>query len=126
MTKKEQAEFERLRSDLALARAMRWPDYPKPASMTAQEIAAAKVPGGTRYGHPQMVAMGWFQNSYSRRVTLGCSDGVHHSTDGNTTGSQNAGIMYRDKADAWRAMRHELTEKYAKELAEIDRQITAA
>jgi hypothetical protein len=35
------------------------------------------------------------------------------------------GVMYSDEADAWRAVRHELTEKYARQLADIDARISA-
>ena len=126
MTKKEQAEMQRLRDDLALARAMRWPDYPKPAPMTHAEINANLVEGGERFGRRQMVARGWYQNSYSGRVTYGCSTTIHHSSEGDTTTSQHMGVMYRTKAAALMAMRLEMTEKFAKELAKVDRLIAEA
>ncbi|RWE46801.1 MAG: hypothetical protein EOS79_11465 [Mesorhizobium sp.] len=126
MNKTEQAAFEKLRNDLALARAMRWPSYPKPAPMSRAEIEANLIDGGERWGSSQKVARGWYQNAYSKRVTYGCSTVVSHNIEGDTTSSQNMGVMYAIKADALRAMRLEMTEKFARDLAGVDRQIEEA
>jgi len=126
MNKTEQAAFEKLRSDLALSRAMRWPDYPEPAPMTRAEIEANKVDGGMKWGKPQKVARGWFQNAYDQRISHGCSDGHGHDRHGDTTSSQGMGRMYATKADALRAMRIEMTENFAGRLAAVDRQIAEA
>lgn len=126
MTKAEKAEMDRLRNDLALARAMRWPSYAKPARMTYDQIRDNLVDGGVKWGSRQKVARGWFQNAYSQRVSYGCSDGTFHSQGGDTTSSQNMGEMWATKADALRAMRLEMTEDFAKKLAAVDRQIEEA
>lgn len=128
MTKAEQAEMQRLRDDLALSRAMRWPDYPMPQAVTREWIAANLVDGGIRYSSAQRVARGWFINAYlggySRpKVTLGCSDGVHHNTEGDVTVSQNMGRMYATKREALQALRLTLTEMCAKILADVDSQL---
>lgn len=128
MTKAEKAEMERLRADLALARAMRWPDYPKPASMTRDEILANLVEGKDEFGRPSKVARGWFINSYlggwgGFTPSYGCSNGYSHNSNGERTTTQQMGVMYATKADALRAVRHELTEKMATILANVDRQI---
>jgi hypothetical protein len=123
MTKKEQEEMALLREARDMARAMRWPEYPCPARMTAAEINAAKVPGGVKHGSQQMVARGWF--FWGTRVTYGCSDGIHHAVEGDVTTSQNAGRMFRTKLDALRAMRIERTIEVARELARIDAMIEA-
>lgn len=123
MSKKEQQEVERLKAELAMARALRWPSFANPPTMTRDEIKEALVPGGIRYGSPCKVARGWFMNSHSRSVTYGCSDGYRHAREGDAPGSQECGRMYRTEADAWRAMRHEATLRAAKELADIDAQI---
>jgi hypothetical protein len=128
MNKKELAEVDRLRSDLALARAMRWPSYAKPASMTHEEIKASLVDGGKRFGVTQRVARGWFYNAYlgshsAHRVTYGCSDGLNHDSDGDTTSTQQMGRMYATKREALQALRLDLTETCAKVLAAVDRQI---
>ena len=125
MTKKEQAELQRLRDDLDLARAMRWPDYAQPAPMTEAEIKANLVEGGLKYGSRQMVARGWFCAASTGRVTYGCSSGLFHSREGDTTNTQNMGVMYATKADALRAMRIEMTQAFARNLAEVDKQIMA-
>lgn len=126
-TKKDQAEFERLYHDLAMARSMRWPEYPMPAPMTTSQILDNLEDGGIRWGSPQKVARGWFPiaggYSGSARVTHGCSNGVSHSRDGNETTTQGMGRMYKTQADAWRALRHELTINFAHELAKIDNHI---
>jgi hypothetical protein len=125
MTKAEKARVEELEKALRLARALRLPDYPKPASMTRDEITANLVPGGEKYGRRQKVAFGYFYNTHSVTVSRGCSDGMTHSWSGDVTTTKNMGVMYSDEADAWRAVRHELTEKYARQLADIDARISA-
>lgn len=126
MNKKEQAEMQRLRDDLALARAMRWPDYPKPAAITLEQIKANLVDGGIRYGHAQKVARGWFYNAFSQSLSYGCSDGHFHDRNGDTTSTQQIGYMFATKADAARALRCDLTIEYATKLAAVDRIIAEA
>lgn len=126
MTKTEKERMDRLEKAVALARSMRWPEYPEPAPMTQEEKKAALVDGGTRYGQIQRVARGWFHNSHSKTVTYGCSDGIGHSPTGDTTSSQGAGLMFATKVDALRAMRLEMTERYAEELAKVDAEIQDA
>ncbi len=129
MTKKEQAEMERLRTDLAMARAMRWPDYPKPEPMTREQIKENLVEGGERYGRRQEVARGWFYNAYlggysQPTATYGCSDGLNYNSEGDTTSTQNMGRMYATKFEALCALRLDLTEQVARLLAGVDRQIS--
>jgi hypothetical protein len=119
MTKAERLRMETLDKALRLARALHWPTYAEPAPMTREEIEAAKVPGGTKYGRQQMVALGWFANSYSRHVERGCSNGVNHG-HGDKTSAQGMGQLFRTEADAWRFIRCELTREYAERLAAID------
>ena len=133
MTKAEKAELEAARNSLALVRAMHFPDYPVPQPMTYEEIKASLVAGGKRFGHTQMVARGWFYNAnlggqggYSNSVTHGCSDGIHHSREGDVTTTQQTGRMYRTKLEALQALRHELTTQAATVLAAVDAQIAGA
>lgn len=130
MTKAEKAQMDELRHLLMLSRALRFPDYPVPQPMSHDEIRRNLKPGGNKYGHQQMVTRGWFYNAYlapsgrrSNTVSYGCSDGVHHSWQGDVTSSQGAGRMYRTKLDALHALRHELTAACAEVLAEIDETI---
>lgn len=130
MTKAEKARMAELEHALGLARALRFPDYPVPTPMTREEIKASLVDGGTRYGKAQQVARGWFYNAYlggagdyANRVTYGCSDGIGHDRDGDTTSSQNMGRMYRTRGEAVMAMRHELTTACAEVLAKVDRML---
>lgn len=132
MNKAERAELQAARDALALVRAMHFPDYPVPRPMTRDEIDAAKVDGGFRYGRPERVARGYFYNvhlsSFTRAVSVsfGCSNGTTHSPSGDTTNTQNMGRMYRSEADAYRAARHELTTAVAKLLAQVDADLAGA
>jgi hypothetical protein len=133
MTKGEKAELEAARNALALVRAMHFPDYPVPQPMTTDEIKAGLVDGGNKWGAPKRVARGWFYNVHISSshgkpfsVTYGCSNGIHHAREGDTTNSQNAGRMYRTKDEALRAARHEATTVVAKVLAAIDEAIAGA
>lgn len=123
MTKAETKRMADLEEALACARAMRWPEYNMPAPMTEAEIRANLVDGGMKYGRPDRVARGWFANGYSSRVTYGCSNGIYHSAEGDITTSQQMGRMFSSEADAWRAVRYEMTERYAEALARVDAKI---
>ncbi len=121
MTKAEAARVETLELGIRLAKAMRWPEYNSPAPMTKAEIEAAKP--SQAYG---AVARGWFANSYGEgHVTYGCSSGTLHNIDGDKTNSQTMGSMYSCEIDAWRSIRLDLTEQYAKRLARVDEKIAA-
>lgn len=125
MTKAEKERMERLEHAAAMAMALRFPTDPCPQPMTKDAIKAllSATPCGAGKQH---VARGWFMNAYSIRVTYGCSDGVHHSHDGDRTTSQHHGRMYRTKSEAWRALRHEKIFEVAKFLAQIDAEVAAA
>lgn len=126
LTKAETKRMEDLERGIREARSLRWPDYPEPAFMTVTEIKESLAPGGYKFGgrEPEMVARGWFVNTYDRgRVTLGCSNGTFHSNSGDYTTTQNMGWMFRDEIDAWRYLRLKKTQEYAAHLAEIDARI---
>ena len=124
MTKAEQQRVADLEKGLAMARALRWPEYNMPAPLTRQEIENSKEPGGIKFkGHdPQMVCFGWFGNAHTGEVWRGCSDGINHGT-GDTTSTQGMGRMFNSEADAWRAVRYEMTERFSERLARIDAKI---
>lgn len=134
MNKKELAEMERLRADLALARALRWPSYPKPKPVTREWIEANLIDGDPKYGsgRPSRIAQGWFYSAYlggyrGPDVSHGCSDGLYHSpSDPRKTTTQNMGRMYATKAEALMALRHDVTETVANILARIDRDLEEA
>src|SRR3989442_598172 len=119
MNKAERAELDRLKTALAL----HWPAYLVPVPMTYDQILAAKTVDGPKrygYGSPEKIAVGWFYNAHTRRVTQGCSSGNSHNFDGLGTTSQGMGRMFKTKAEAAMAMRIEVTAKFADELAAID------
>lgn len=128
MTKAEQKRMADLEDALRRARAMRWPEYNMPAPMTEADIKANLVEGGIRYQgrEPQQVARGYFANSYNGRVSYGCSNGTSHNADGDVTSTQNMGVMYATKADAWRAVRYQMTERFSAQLAKVDQEIADA
>lgn len=126
MTKAERAALDKAEHEARLARALRFPTDPVPKQMSLDEIRAAMTHKSIKYGHEHTVARGWFFNSHSLRISLGCSDGVHHSNDGDTTSTQTPGRMYFTKAEALRAMRHEKVREVAEILAKIDKQIEEA
>lgn len=128
MTKAEQKRLDDLEQQLRLAKALRWPTDDVPRPMSRADIDANLVPGGKRHGsdRPQMVARGWFPNSFSMVVTHGCSCGVHHNISGDQTTTQNMGRMYRTEAEAWRVLRHQKVAEFAKALAQIDAHIERA
>lgn len=120
MTKKEQAQMDALEKALATARALCYPQYPKPKSMTVDELTPAenKYAGG--------VVVAWHQHNHecSYRVGQGCSNGTFHSYhDTEKTTSQSPGVFYRTKLEALQAARHEMTERFAQALARIDAEI---
>lgn len=128
MTKAEASRMVELEMLLSLSRAMRWPSYATPSTMTKADIKANLVDGGVKYGSTQKVARGYFYSTggFSREasVSYGCSDGVYHSREGDTTSAQNCGLIFALEIDAWRAARCELTIKFAKELAYVDDKIS--
>jgi len=130
MTKAEKARVAELEHALALARALRFPDYPVPAPMTYDEIKASLTDGGIRYGQKQRVARGWFYHAnlggYSNSVSFGCSDGHSHGRDTDTTTSQGMGRMYRTREEATMGLRHELTTQCAEVLARVDQMLAEA
>ena len=120
MTKAENTEMNRLRSELAFARALRWPDYPKPERLTRDQL----TPVRNQYSGGVVTA--WHQANYETnyRVSEGCSDGVSHNPSGtNKTTSQSVGEFYRTRLEALRVVRHEMTERFAKALAAVDAEI---
>jgi|SRR6185312_6763198 len=114
MTKKEERAIEQIRFRAAL----NLPPFEKPKQVEWTVTRGEKTAG-------------WFQNSYSRRVTLGWSDGMSHNPEcasvpmgrGYVSATQGKGQMYATKLDALKAMRWEATEKVMRELAEIDAMI---
>ena len=126
MTKAERAALDKAEHEARLARALRFPTDPVPKQMGLDEIAAAMTHKSVKYGREHTVARGWFYNTYAARVSFGCSDGTFHNKDGDTTSTQTPGSMYRTKAEALRAMRHEKVREVAEILAKIDKQIEDA
>lgn len=117
MNKKEQAEFDALKADLAAARALRWPDYEEPAKLLPPQ----------NDGHVQ----GWNYNAYLMRDHGNPANAVFQAwSESNRHGhgvykkdqiaSQKGVALYPTRADALRALRLRITEEYARTLASVD------
>lgn len=129
MNKTERATFDAAVAALESARSMRWPEYDRPQPMTGLEIEAGlssdETPG-------RRVCRGWFMNDYAEgSISYGASTGHSHCREFHTEAhryngfSQGMGAMYRTKKEALRALRYIMTEKYAAQLAVIDRKLRA-
>lgn len=110
MNKKEQAELEELRKQLAIAKAFR---FTEPVERDVQPPESYSA-----------LATGWVYNEYNCMVSVACSNSVHHAV-GRTdkTNTQRPISMYSSKLLALKGLRNALEQKYAKALADIDAQI---
>lgn len=137
MNKKEQAAFDEALTDMYAARALRWQDD-KPEPMTVDEIKAEIDAGNysevrNDYSTSTRKAfIGWTyyvqrDNSCVERMGTDGSSFVFCRNDGTPDGSwtRTGHAIYRTQADALRALRYDLTVKYARSLAKIDAQIKA-
>lgn len=119
MTKKEQAEVAALRQELAIARAF---------TRTVKVLPDVAPPGCFWEGKARY-SVGYLYSGYGG-VEKAWSTSVTHGrgevkTDGRS-GSQNSCHLFSTPALALKAMRWEVEEKAAKELAKIDAMIAAA
>lgn len=110
MTKKELAEFERLKTALAL----RFTDAPEGRDVPKPECGSGATSG-------------WLGNPHSRTVGPHWSEYGSHGTgpvrDSRYCGSQNGIALHSTKLRALKAMRREVERACAKELRAIDIQI---
>ena len=118
MNKKEQAAFQAAIDRADTLAALRW------TNPVERDVAPPQGSGCTE---------GWDFNTHTQRVLTGWSDSVHHGPgpapkqwERHYSASQNPRRMFSSKARALAAMRHELEQKAAADLLNIDRQILAA
>jgi hypothetical protein len=103
MTKKEQAEVEALKIRLAL------------------HFTSDVNPDISRPDSGQGIINGYNFNSYNKRIEKSCSTSYSHGNgQWDKTGSQNAIAQYSSPILAYRAMRRELEDRFARELREVD------
>ncbi len=125
MNKKEQAEFETARAELAIALALRWSDYEPEQIDTEKEIE----------GKPLNFYMNaWTYNAYASdpRTYPGWFDSVHHG-DGHRTSARpssasqrRGGPWYRTETEALMALRRAMERNFAKSLAAVDAKLAKA
>lgn len=116
MTKKEQAELDRLKQELDEAKALRYPIEAKPRA----------VPVDGEIIQRDGLQIGWFQSNYETNFSTskGCRNRVHHCAyDTKKTTTQTVGVMYHSRHDALLIARWEMTHRFAKALAKIDLEI---
>lgn len=129
MTKAEKAQLEEMQTALS----MHWPSYPSPAPMTREEIkeGLVDIPRRDRsipaYGDSRKAAIGWFYNAHSETVTRGWGDGFYINRDshyGDAPSRSDGNPMFKTRKEAAMALRLDMTRKFARKLAAIDRVIT--
>lgn len=110
MAKKEQAAMEDLRTELRIAKAMRFTENVLPDIMPPD------------HG----LAKGFLFNDYFQRpeVVPACTNSVHHGYgQDDHTSTQGSRRLYSTRLRALRGLRHALEREVAKKLADIDLQI---
>lgn len=111
MTKAERAEMDRLREELALARALRYSGMQAPERMPLPDT-------GFQNGWSFNVHSGEVSGMWTERMAHGWG----HRAEGGTGGSvsQNGRRIYSTRRDALIALRLAMEEQSAKKLAAID------
>lgn len=113
MNKKEQAEFDRLKFELASAKALSW---------TSKVLPDLPPPKG--FGE---LTKGWMYRVHSASVVPACSSSTAHNIGQDyKTISQQPKALYSTKLLALRALRYELEVIAATNLAHVDFQIEIA
>lgn len=113
MNKKEQAEFDKLKFDLASAKALSW---------TSKVLPDLPPPKG--FGE---LTKGWMYRVHSASVVPACSSSIGHDIGRNDrTTSQQPRALYSTKLLALKALRHEMEIIAAANLANLDFQIEIA
>lgn len=114
LNKKEQAELEALKLDLAMERAMH-----------RSQLVVRDLPPPDIW---EALSKGWNYAPFHDvgRVEKYCSSRSSHGIGWETTRSQNPRHLFSTELLALQALRHELAEGYAKNLARIDALIEQA
>jgi hypothetical protein len=111
MTKKELAEMEALRGELALAKALRFTD------MVPRDVA---IPCNG-------LAKGWLPSGYGLTAEISCSSSTGHAFKRNDkTTTQGAVSQHSTELLALRACRNLVEHECARKLAQVDARIKAA
>lgn len=115
MNKKEAAEFANLRRDLALAKALRWPDTPVPERLPLPDVNGAWVQGWDFNEYTGIVEQAWTERHAHGRGVLDVEERRR-----SIRGSQNGRRVFATRLDALIALRHAQTREFAKRLAGLD------
>lgn len=116
MNKKEQAAFDALKTELAIAKAFCFKEYAPVKIDTEAAIQGLECTD---------VVVAWCANHYQGSVSQGCFSYVYHSTHSTTKTSTQTrgGPWYETKREALMAVRLVKQQEYAKSLALLDMQI---
>ncbi|HYE17975.1 MAG TPA: hypothetical protein VEA69_06005 [Tepidisphaeraceae bacterium] len=127
LTKQQQAEFdamiadaERIAEERDIARALAWPNFPKPAPLrrpTPEE-------SGERYIEGWATRTPWSTHDTPRVVKEWQSWDCYFSENpkgktGYRGGARGGGPLYATEAEAWLAMYHDEAIRYGKQLARM-------
>ena len=106
MTKKEQQVMADLKTDLAMARALAWPNFPCPDQLPPAAW--------------DKVQHGWTMNAYSANVSEVWRKGSIHYTQANLHGgSRGPCKMWATEAEAYQALYHALARQYGTVMAKV-------
>lgn len=117
MNKKEQAEMDALRQELALHKAMRLSDGERLQPLPVLEMLEES---------PGSLLIGWFEHNYdlSWHVSQGCSNQGSHSIDDiRQTSRQTCGRPYAKRSEALKAARWDVARRAAEALVRLDSEI---
>ncbi|EOU3063366.1 TPA: hypothetical protein ACQQX6_004305 [Yersinia enterocolitica] len=113
MNKKELADFERLKNESQVNRALRWSDY--------CELKDVPPPSSQSTGMDR--TQGYTFNAHNSVVTPMWSTSISHGTIGSKNGSQRGIALYSTRKKALMALRRELERLFAEKLAYVDNEI---
>ncbi len=119
MTKKELAEFDAMREEVRVTRALRW------SSEIPMRIDAENLAKELAYGQ---VEIGWWFNEHAKRnfnksfIAIMCNSHSYSQTT-KTDSQQIGGPWFASKFDALIALRQAVERHSAAQLSEIDRLI---
>lgn len=120
MNKREQAEMEALKQELAEAKALRF----------TEDVQPDVLPPYSGFGGLDELRRGWRGQYVAIRVDAGpvikaCTSSISNGTGWERASSQHPRELYSTRVLALRALRRDLENACAKELARLDAEIAA-
>jgi hypothetical protein len=111
MNKSEKERLAQLEAELRKAKALRYPTDPIPETLPLPKTS-------------EKLVRGWDFNTYSKMVEVACTTSYEHSYGcANYTTTQRAHPVFATRLHALIALRHAVTNDFARQLASIDEKI---